>query len=117
MVERQELKADRELTKAMKFQDPRSFIGKRIHPETNHQCVYLKGRDVGPARLAIYERDKELCKFCGRFADWDDGEMHHVVGGLGLQRCSCPENLVWSCGPCHQKEHGRFWRTARIAAA
>ena len=99
------MKADRALTLAMKFQNPKSFIGQRIHPGTNHQCVYLKGKDVGPARLAIYERDKGLCQTCGRHADWDDGEMHHKAGGLGLQRCSCAENLEWQCGPCHRRKH------------
>lgn len=98
-------KADRQLTAAMKFQDHRSFIGHRIHPGTTHPCVYLRGKDVGPARLAVYERDKGLCQNCGRFEDWESGEMHHKRGGLTLERCSCGENLEWICGGCHRKKH------------
>lgn len=107
------MRADRELTAAMKFLDPRSFIGQRIHPGTTHQCCYLRGKDVGPARQAIYERDKGLCQTCQRFSDSDDGEMHHIQGGLGLQRCSCPENLEWICGPCHRAKHVRVMWTHR----
>jgi len=108
-------KRDVELTKRMHFMHKDSFVGQRMHPGTNHPCIYRRGKDVGPARLVIYERDKGRCQYCGVFADWDSGEIHHKEGGLGLQRCSCPENLAWACAPCHRKQHPQVQWTRRIA--
>lgn len=110
------MKRDVQLTKAAKFLDPRSFIVQNLHPNTNHACVYLKGKDVGPARLRIFERDKGRCQACGAWYGWDWGELHHLKGGLGLQRCWCPENLAWSCPKCHRSVHARPLWTPRTAA-
>lgn len=99
------MKKDKALTAEREFLDPRSYIGQRIHPGTTHQCVYLKGKDVGVVRLEVFERDEGICWNCGTYCDWNDGEMHHLVGGLGAQRCWCLANLGWNCRKCHRLKH------------
>jgi len=108
-------KRDEQATKAAKFLNRESWIGKRLHPGTNKPCQYLKGRDVEFVRMRVFERDKGRCRACGRLVDWDWGELHHLVGGLGLQRCWCEANLAWSCASCHRKEHVQVQWTRRIA--
>ena len=110
-------KADRQLTEAANFEDPRSFIGKRIHPGTQHNCLYVRGDDVRPVRVAIYARDGGRCTLklkCdgSRVLPFDGSiyerwHLEHKVGGLGLQRCFCPENVRGACWDCHQAKDGR----------
>jgi hypothetical protein len=103
-------KIDREKTQAAEFLDHRSYWNQNGH-------VYLHGKDVEIVRLRIYERDNGICQLrlpgCKGRADWDyGGEMHHIKGGLGLQRCSCDHNLQWVCFSCHRNSHVRVkWRT------
>jgi len=103
-------KIDREATAKAEFLDRRSYWNVNGH-------VYLRGKDVGIARLRIYGRDKGHCQLrledCEGFADWDNGELEHEVGGLGLQRCWCDHNLRWSCGNCNARKHGRFPRWSK----
>jgi 5-methylcytosine-specific restriction endonuclease McrA len=111
------VKRDKQLTDSTDFLDPRSFIGKRIHPGTSHPCLYLKGDDVGVVRRAIYARDGGRCTlklqcsgakvlpFDGSvFERW---HLEHETGGLGLQRCWCPENLRGACWACHKIKDNR----------
>lgn len=110
------MKRDKALTKASKFLDKRSFVGQRLHPGTTHSCLYVRGKDVAPIRRAIFQRDKGKCQICGAWYGEAWGEMHHLVGGLGLVRCFCPENLAWSCPRCHRSKHVRPMWTPRSAA-
>ena len=103
------LRVDKQQTEEMSFNDKRSYVGNRMHPGTEHQCVYLKGRDRSVRRAVIFSRSKGLCELCGDFCPFT-GEMHHVKGGLGAQRCDCAENLVWACRECHRQAHGRYPR-------
>jgi 5-methylcytosine-specific restriction endonuclease McrA len=105
------IKVDPEATAQARFRDPRSYVGFRTHPETEHACVYLFGEDVGERRDAIREKYEGNCSYCGEYC-WFSGELHHKVGGLGPQRCWCFENLTWSCKRCHEAEHGRTIRRA-----
>jgi len=110
-------KADKQLTDAANFEDDRSFIGQRIHPGTDHNCRYLRGDDVKPMRQAIYARDGGRCTlklkcdgsrvlpFDGEV--WERWHLEHEIGGLGLQRCFCEENLRGACFSCHQIKDGR----------
>jgi 5-methylcytosine-specific restriction endonuclease McrA len=101
------LRVDKETTARAGFRDPRSYVGFRIHPDTEHACVYLFGEDVGERRAEIRARHNARCVFCGAYC-WVFGELHHVDGGLGPQRCWCYENLTWACGECHRVQHGRM---------
>lgn len=121
-------KADRILTAAADFLDPRSFVGRRIHTGTTHQCCYLRGDDVAVVRRQIYERDLGLCTLhlsplCSGLAKlpfdgsiWERWHLEHEVGGLGLQRCWCPENLRGACWHCHQIKDGRQPRWTKRSA-
>lgn len=99
------MKKHPELTAAAGYSDPRSYVGWRMHPDTDHHCEYLKGVDVGVRRMEVFERDGGRCWDCKGYQSWDYGEMDHIFGGVGAQRCSCMENLRWSCGTCHRRRH------------
>ena len=100
------LRRDKELTAMRKFNDPRSFVANWKHPGTEHPCVYLKGRDVGERRQIVYDEAKGRCFYCGAWYGPNYGELHHLRGGLGNQRCWCIENLAWVCPRCHRTHHG-----------
>ena len=101
------MRMDKELTKRAGFQDHRSYVSNCIHPGTAHRCSYLFGKDKGIRRLTIYERAQGFCEGCliKHFIGWDDGEWHHVKGGLGKQHCDCVENGLWVCPNFHRKQH------------
>lgn len=103
-------KINREATKAAAFLDRRSYVSLRIHPATEHPCIFLKGKDVEIVRLRIFEREKGRCWNCGAYYGWNYGELRHLEGGNGAERCWCDENLGWGCPKCHHLEHGRFPR-------
>ena len=98
-------KRDKELTAAAHFLDPRSYISRHLHAGTAHNCRFLRGKDVEIARMEVFEREKGRCWNCGAYYGWNYGEMHHLEGGLGAQRCFCPENLGWACPRCHRARH------------
>lgn len=122
-------KADRALTEAANFTDPRSFVGQRIHPGTTHPCVYVRGDDVEQVRRKIYDRDGGRCTlklqcsgakvlpFDGTV--YERWHLEHEKGGLGLQRCWCPENLRGACWTCHKIKDNRDprWAKRLIASA
>ena len=99
------MKRDRALTESADFLDKRSYIGQRVHPGTDHQCDYLRGDDARLRRMDVFVRDHGRCQNCGAWYGWEWGEMHHLKGGLGLDRCWCMENLAWSCPQCHRSKH------------
>jgi len=109
-------KRDKQATELRGFLDPRSYVSHRIHPGTEHPCEFLYGRDVGVARLEVFAREKGRCWSCLTECNWDIGEMHHLKGGLGAQRCECLENLRWSCPHCHRAKHVQVQWTKRASA-
>ena len=110
---------DYEATRARRFLSRNSYVSFRVHPGTKHCCQYLKGKDVEPMRLHIFERDKGKCGVCGAYYGWAFGEMDHIEGGYGPQRCDCAENLRWLCPKCHRTKHHRDiqWRPREADAA
>lgn len=104
------IRVDEDKTRTAEFLDHRSYWNQNGH-------VYLFGKDVGIARLRIFERDKGQCQLrlegCSGLADWDFGDLEHEIGGLGLQRCWCDHNLRWSCKSCHRLKDGRYPRSDR----
>jgi len=97
-------KKDREATARAHFKDPRSYVSLRIHPGQRFACVYLKGEDVGAVRERIRCWYNYSCAECGRYCS-ETGHLHHIVGGLGAQRCWCEVNLIWLCELCHKDKH------------
>lgn len=111
------IRKDKDATTMMGFTDPRSFVGYRIHPETHHACIYLFGDDVTQIRRVIFDREQGICWRCRAYYGWEQGELRHLVGGLGLQRCWCHENLGWGCPACHKTEHVQVRSDKRRPAA
>lgn len=113
-------KRDRQATELAEFSDPRSFVGKRKHPGTDHPCIYLRGDDVGVLRQRIYERDAHRCTLklaCDGTRElpydgtiWERWHLEHEQGGLGLDRCWCDENVRGACAACHFVKDGRVPR-------
>lgn len=116
------MKADMQATMAMResgqFKDERSYVaGERMHPGTNHPCIYYFGEDVGPIRHRIYERDEHRCQLkiaCDGTQELpSDGSLYerwhleHAQGGIGQSRCWCDENMRGACYECHQIKDGR----------
>lgn len=89
---------DEAATAARCFAHPDSHVSNAGHE-------YLEGIDKTRRRSEVMWRDGRRCWKCGELAGWQQGEMHHVRGGNGPQRCDCLHNLKWSCGPCHREEH------------
>jgi len=98
-------KPDREATAAAHFLDSKSYVSHFTHPGTNHQCIFLRGKDVEIARMEVFEREKGRCWKCGAYYGWKYGHLHHKEGGLGARRCWCESNLEWSCPRCHREHH------------
>lgn len=113
------LRINKEATKQAGFRDPWSYVSFRVHPGMEHACVYLFGEDRGERRAEVRFHYRGRCVDCGIYC-WIRGEMDHVEGGLGPQRCDCYENLRWRCGPsannCHAKKHRRITRFGEATA-
>ena len=96
---------DRERTEQAHFLDPRSYW-------TNAGHEYLFGDDARQRRAEIFERDKGQCQIRKSRKCWSEpgwyGHLHHLKGGNTDDRCWCPHNLQWACGPCHLEEHVRI---------
>jgi hypothetical protein len=100
---------DAEATKAMHFASKYSYVSRRIHPGSDHPCVYLAGlEDIEKRRLIIFTRDKFSCVDCGAKVSWDTGHLAHG-GHTKISRCDCLENLKTKCHECHKANdhHGR----------
>ena len=109
---------DEAATKTRNFASRYSYVSRRIHPGTEHQCEYLAGlEDVGKRRHEVFERDEWRCVDCGEPINWHNGHMAHG-GNTKVSRCYCLENLKTKCFTCHMvKEHGRFPRFGESAGA
>ncbi len=106
-----------EATALANFTDKRSYVSFRIHPGSRHPCQFLKGDDVEQIRRLIFEREKGRCWKCGAYYGWEYGHLRHLKGGIGADRCWCPENLGWGCPKCHLLiEHKREpqWSSAGL---
>ena len=108
-------KRDKVATVHANFLDPRSYVSHRIHPGTAHPCQYLKGKDVEIIRLLVFEKEQGRCWNCGAYYGWNYGELRHLRGGGGAERCWCAENLGWGCPKCHRTEHVRVRFGERVA--
>lgn len=107
---------DVKATKAAHFLSKFSYVSLRIHPGTNHQCVYLAGDDCGVRRRDVFARDSYRCVDCGGNINWEIGQLAHG-GSTKVSRCWCFENLRTKCYACHMvKEHGRFPRFGEVNA-
>jgi hypothetical protein len=104
-------KLDAEATKAKNYHSRYSYVSRRIHFGTDHQCEYLAGLvDCGERRDMIFERDGGRCVDCGKKLHKDCWDTHLAHGGhTKISRCWCPENLKLKCHDCHMKNdhHGR----------
>lgn len=108
LMHRRPHKLDAVSTAAAHFASEYSYVSRRVHPGTDHQCEYLSGlEDVGKRRREVFERDEYRCVDCGERVTWDRGHMAHG-GNTKIERCDCPENLRTKCWKCHMiREHGR----------
>lgn len=106
---------DEEATKARHFVSKFSYVSRRIHTDSDHQCEYLAGlEDVGKRRREVFERDEWRCVNCAKKITWETGHMHHS-GNTKIERCECLENLKTLCADCHLvREHGRFPRFGEV---
>jgi 5-methylcytosine-specific restriction endonuclease McrA len=55
------------------------------------------------SRRAVAERDRGLCRCCGRWCD--PPHLHHVVYRSQERNNHAPENLVSLCWRCHKIAH------------
>ena len=46
-------------------------------------------------------RDKGFCQICGRYNDFDDGEVEHIIAS-SKGGTNDPENLQWACHRCNK---------------
>jgi len=99
------IRRDKAATQMAGFLDKRSYISFRIHPGTQHACIFLKGKDVEVMRRLVFQREQGHCQVCRAYYGWNYGEMDHIVGGRGPQRCWCAENLRWLCPEHHRARH------------
>lgn len=106
------LRRDIQATEQAGFKDPASYVclaSFRIHPGTDHPCTYLGPKDIGIRRAEVFFLAHNRCWYCGAYCPEEGplgvrGELDHVVGGLGAQRCYCFENLRVACHSCHVKK-------------
>lgn len=89
---------DEGATGLREFSSPDSYVSSDGHE-------YLAGADRSARRLEVYRRDRGRCWKCGERIPWEFGEMDHIEGGLGAQRCDCLHNLRWACGEDHRDKH------------
>jgi hypothetical protein len=105
-------KKDAEATKAQNYRSKYSYVSRRIHPGTLHQCEYLAGlEDIGARRTLVFMRDLFTCVDCGLKEGWYDNALELAHGGhTKISRCWCMENLKTKCRRCHglNDHHGRF---------
>lgn len=117
-------KRDPVATLERQFVDRDSYVSFRLHPGTDHPCIYLAGDDVLQARRRIFDRDKHKCSlrlvckgieilpFEGSI--YDRGHLEHLNGGDGADRCWCDENLRLACYGCHVVKDGRQPRWSKL---
>ena len=104
---------DSEATKARNFLSRYSYVSFRIHPGTNHPCVYLAGRDCNGWKIHVYLNSGPIARYlarcaeCGEITGWNVGEADHIEHVNKVVRCWCEENGRWLCKSCHKKRHVR----------
>ena len=99
--------ATRQSRREKRFFGRHSYISTRIHPGTDHQCVYLAGAvDCDVARIRALVRANGRCEMCGR---WDSRlEVDHIAHKTKVERCWCQNNLRALCKHCHRSRHVRI---------
>jgi hypothetical protein len=116
------MKRDRELTEqayadgAFVDKKKRSYVAQKMHPGTDHPCVFLRGTDRSIRRAQLFKRAKGICAGCGRYRDEEHGDMSHELS-RGKGGCDCWENLAWRCtffvANCHTSLHPQPMWTKR----
>lgn len=67
---------------------------------------YPRKDAVGIIRKRVYDLAEGFCKYCGKYAGWEVGEMHEELprgqgGEISIY------NSVWSCVNCHRGPEGQ----------
>ena len=53
-------------------------------------------------KMAVWNRDKHKCIFCGKLLPWNYANAHYIprsAGGLGIE-----ENIFTACENCHREQ-------------
>ena len=112
-MHRNPVRKDIEATKAAGFLSRYSYVSFRVHPRSDHCCVYLAGDDCEIERRRVFDRDGYRCVDCGVGINIFTGELDHIGGNTKVTRCWCPEALMTRCHDCHVRRHGRVPRWTR----
>lgn len=101
----EDVEATRAARNAGRFVSWHSYASTRVHPGTNHPCIYLAGVDCGTMREEALARAGGRCERCGM---WTIRlEVHHIEHKTKVSRCSCQENLEVLCQNCHRGRNGK----------
>jgi hypothetical protein len=116
MIEnRKDKKETKRLRKLGVLEDPKSYVTFAGH-------LYARGADRIRLHAALLTVSGGICAICKKRCSPLDGDMDHIVGGNGPQRCDCfhrkladgtrHTNLqwvhgMWSTEPCHRRKHHR----------
>ncbi|MBI4659208.1 MAG: HNH endonuclease [Verrucomicrobia bacterium] len=103
------------------FTEWQDFSERQPHPESIHTISFriripkvillvlfdrLPKKEVKFTRFNVFERDKNICQYCGGTFDRKDLNLDHVIpkhkGGP-----TSWENIVCSCVPCNTKKANR----------
>jgi len=73
--------------------------------ESKNVAEYARKDAIGIIRKRVFDLAEGICKYCGKYCNWDTGHMHEEVprgqgGEISIY------NSVWSCGKCHSDQHG-----------
>lgn len=110
-------RADTNLARAAgRFKDPRSRMDKKGY-------AHLEGEDKTELRRKLFVRSMGYCEIvvdskgrrCGRFAGWENGQMHHIPGGY--EKIDDLAHVWWACKPCHKSAHVAVRWTKRVKNA
>lgn len=89
---------DKEATHGAHFLDRRSYW-------TNAGHVYVFGEDASIVRAVAATVANYNCEICGKYCDFENGQLHHIKGGNTDDRCWCQHNIQWICFDCHRAKH------------
>lgn len=67
---------------------------KKVSKRTKELAISKK------VKLAVWERDKHRCIFCGQLVPWNNANSHFIKrsqGGLGIE-----QNIMTNCDTCHK---------------
>jgi hypothetical protein len=91
-------KRDNPATQARNFEDDRSFVAL-------DGSLRLYGKDWGPQRKLVIDRDRARCRVCDKFVAYAGAEIDHIVP-RGKGGSDNMDNLRTLCKPHHRSVHG-----------